>query len=56
VILVNGRIAGLWRYSRTGRRLAVELDPFEPLPAWASRQLTAEVRRLADFLDCDLFP
>jgi winged helix DNA-binding protein len=51
VILVNGRVAGVWRHARTGRRLAVELEPFEPLPAWAGRQLAAESRRLATFLD-----
>ena len=55
VILVNGRIAGVWSHKRTGRRLAVELEPFKPLPAWASRQLAAETRRLAEFLDdCEL--
>jgi hypothetical protein len=53
VILVNGRIAGVWRHKRTGRRLAVELEPFEPLPAWTRRQLAAEIRRLATFLDCE---
>ena len=54
VILVNGRIAGVWRHKHTGRRLAVELEPFEPFPAWAGRQLAAETRRLATFLDCEL--
>lgn len=54
VILVNGRIAGVWRHTRTGRRLALELEPFEPLPTWAQRQLASEARRLAKFLDCEL--
>jgi hypothetical protein len=54
VILVNGQIAGVRRHTRTGRRLAAELEPFEPLPAWASRQLAAETRRLAEFPDCEL--
>jgi hypothetical protein len=54
VILVNGEIAGIWRHTRTGRRLAVELEPFRPLPPWAGRQLATEVRRLATFLDCEL--
>ncbi|MGC5015675.1 winged helix DNA-binding domain-containing protein [Streptosporangium sp. DT93] len=53
VILVNGRIAGVWRHRRIGRRLAVELEPFEPLPSWTQRQLTSETRRLATFLDCE---
>jgi hypothetical protein len=54
VILVNGRIAGVWRHTRTGRRLAVELEPFEPLPTSAQRQLASEARRLATFLGCEV--
>jgi hypothetical protein len=54
VILVNGRIAGVWRHTRTGRRLTVDLEPFAALPAWAGRQLAAEARRLATFLGCEL--
>jgi hypothetical protein len=54
VLLVNGRVAGVWRHTRTGRRLDVELDPFERLPAWARRQLEAEAERLATFLTGDL--
>ncbi|MEO3808399.1 winged helix DNA-binding domain-containing protein [Sphaerisporangium sp. B11E5] len=53
VILVNGRVAGVWRHRRAGRRLTVELEPFEPLPAWTGRELAAETRRLATFLDCE---
>ncbi|GAA1510177.1 winged helix DNA-binding domain-containing protein [Sphaerisporangium rubeum] len=54
VILVNGRVAGVWRHKRTGRRLAVELEPFEPPAAWTEPQLAAEIGRLAAFLGCDL--
>jgi Winged helix DNA-binding domain len=54
VILVNGRMVGIWRHTHTRQRLAVELEPFEPLPAWAQRQLATEARRLAEFLDCEL--
>ncbi|MFC6083635.1 winged helix DNA-binding domain-containing protein [Sphaerisporangium aureirubrum] len=56
VVLVNGRIAGVWRHKRAGRRLAVELEPFEPLPAWTRRQLADETRRLATFLECEPSP
>ena len=52
VLLVNGRIAGTWRHTRTGGRLTVEMDPFGRLPAWAREQLHAEAERLADFLGC----
>ncbi len=56
MILVNGRVVGVWRHTVGGRRLTVELEPFDPLPAWAGRQLAAESRRLARFLECELAP
>jgi hypothetical protein len=54
VILVNGQVGGVWKHSRKGRRLLVELAPFDRLPAWASAQLEAEAERLATFLGGDL--
>jgi uncharacterized protein YcaQ len=54
VLLVNGRMVGIWKHTRKGRRLLVELQPFGRLPAWARRQLEAEAQRLAEFLDGDL--
>jgi winged helix DNA-binding protein len=43
--LVDGAVAGTWRYHQ-GR---VQLEPFEPLPAAARRQLEDEAERLARF-------
>jgi Winged helix DNA-binding domain len=54
VVLVNGRMVGVWRHARRGRRLLVEVDPFGRLPAWARTQVEAEAERLAGFLDCGL--
>lgn len=54
VLLVNGRIAGVWKHARKGRRLFVEIEPFGRLPAWARAQIEAEAERLATFLDCEL--
>jgi len=54
VLLVNGRIAGTWKHTRNGQRLAVETEPFGRLPAWAQEQLHAEAERLAVFLGCVL--
>ena len=54
VLLVNGRIAGTWKHTRTGHRLAVETEPFGRLPAWAREQLHAEAERLAAFFGCAL--
>jgi winged helix DNA-binding protein len=53
VMLVNGQVHGIWRHTRKGRTLAVELEPFRKLPHWAAGQLEAESQRLAVFLKCD---
>jgi hypothetical protein len=49
VVLVNGRMVGVWRHLRKGRRLIVQIEPFAILPAWARAQLEAEAERLAAF-------
>jgi uncharacterized protein YcaQ len=54
VLLVNGRMAGIWKHERKSRRLLVTIEPFERLPAWASAQLEAEAKRLAAYLDGEL--
>jgi len=54
VVLVNGRMAGVWKHTRKGRRLLVEIDPFDPLPDWAHGEIEAEVERLAMFLGRDV--
>ncbi|HUG13919.1 MAG TPA: winged helix DNA-binding domain-containing protein [Thermomicrobiales bacterium] len=54
VLLVNGRMVGVWKHARKGRRLLVEIDPFDRLPAWAREQLAAEAERLAELFDCSL--
>ena len=53
-LLVDGRIVGVWKHTRKGRRLQLELEPFETLPAWARGQLEAEAERLAAFLGGEL--
>jgi len=54
VVLVNGRMVGVWKHARKGRRLIVEIEPFGTLPVWARAQLEAEAERLADFLEGEL--
>lgn len=54
VLLVNGRMVGVWKHTRKGRRLQIELEPFDTLPGWARGQLEAEAERLAAFLDGEL--
>ena len=53
VLLVNGRMVGVWKHTRKGRRLDVELEPFGRLPRWARAQLEDEAERLAAFLGLD---
>jgi hypothetical protein len=31
VVLVDGLVAGVWRYERKGKRISIEVRPFEPL-------------------------
>jgi hypothetical protein len=54
VVLVDGRIVGVWRHSLKTRHVAVELEPFARLPAWAAKQLEAEAERLAAFFEREL--
>lgn len=54
VLLVNGQVAGVWKHTRRGSRVMVEIEPFGRLPAWARKQLKAETERLAEFLGHEL--
>jgi DNA glycosylase AlkZ-like len=50
VVLVNGRMDGVWKHERKGQRLTVTIEPFGKLPKWARAQAEAEAERLAEFL------
>jgi Winged helix DNA-binding domain len=50
VVLVNGRIEGVWKHERKGRRLTVAVEPFGKLPKRARTGVQAEAERLAGFL------
>jgi hypothetical protein len=50
VLLVNGRMDGVWKHERKGKRLTVTIEPFGKLPTWARAQAEAEAERLAGFL------
>lgn len=54
VLLVNGRMEGVWRHEQKGRRLLVEIDPFVTLPGWARQAAEAEAERLAGFMAAEL--
>jgi Winged helix DNA-binding domain len=50
VLLVGGRMAGVWRHERKGKRLVVEIEPFAKVPGWAREAAGVEAERLAGFL------
>lgn len=50
VLLVNGRMDGVWRHERKGKRIEVRVEPFVKLPSWARRGAEEEAERLAEFL------
>lgn len=50
VLLIDGRMAGVWRHERAGSRLAVRIEPFSAIPAWARRAAGEEAEWLAGFL------
>ena len=54
VVLIDGRMMGVWRHAHRGGRLLVAIEPLGRLPSWASSQLEAEAVRLRAFLGGDL--
>jgi Winged helix DNA-binding domain len=54
VVLVKGRMEGVWKHERKGRRLTVAVEPFGKLPKWARTEVEAEAERLAGFLGGEL--
>ena len=54
VLLVDGRMDGVWRHERSGRRLTVTIEPFVAVPAWARRGAAQEAERLAAYLGGNL--
>jgi hypothetical protein len=54
VLLVDGRMEGVWRLGRKGSRLIVEVEPFAEQPGWVRRRVEEEAERLARFLGGEL--
>ena len=50
VLLVDGRMEGVWRHERKGNRLSVTIEPFSDQPASVKSAAQAEAERLASFL------
>ena len=54
VLLVDGRIEGVWSHERSRGRLAVRVEPFGELPDGVRRGAEAEAERLAAFFGDEL--
>jgi hypothetical protein len=54
VLLVNGRMDGVWSHERKGKRLVVTIEPFGRVAQWARAQAEAEAERLAAFVGGEL--
>jgi hypothetical protein len=51
VILVDGRIVGVWKYEQKRGKIQVSVEPFADLLASVKAGVEAEAARLGDFLD-----
>lgn len=51
VVLVKGRIAGVWTYAREGRRLAIRVEPFGAMSSSIRSQVRDEADDLGRFFD-----
>ncbi|WP_405480832.1 winged helix DNA-binding domain-containing protein [Streptomyces anulatus] len=51
VLLVDGTVAGVWHLRRSGRRIAVTVEPLEPLPTAGLRALEEQVERVAAIME-----
>jgi hypothetical protein len=53
VLLVDGVVGGVWHQRRTGRRLAVTVEPLAQLSATQRRQLDDEVALLGAVMEAE---
>lgn len=51
VVLVNGRMEGIWTYDRQGNQVNVQIQMFAPAAAEVKRGIEAEAERLGNFLN-----
>ncbi|UQX04475.1 winged helix DNA-binding domain-containing protein [Streptomyces sp. RerS4] len=51
VLLIDGVVAGVWHQRRTGRRIAITVEPLAPLGATHRRALEYEAERTAAILE-----
>ncbi|MFF2860170.1 winged helix DNA-binding domain-containing protein [Streptomyces rubiginosohelvolus] len=51
VLLVDGVVAGVWHQRRSGRRIAVTVEPLKPLSGARLRDLEEQVERIATIME-----
>ncbi|MFE5961648.1 winged helix DNA-binding domain-containing protein [Streptomyces rubiginosohelvolus] len=51
VLLVDGVVAGVWHQRRSGRRIAVTVEPLKPLSGARLRDLEGQVERVAAIME-----
>ncbi len=50
VVLLNGRVAGVWSYTRGGKQLALKIEPFERFSKTVRTMIEEKAAGLGDFL------
>jgi hypothetical protein len=53
VLLVDGEVAGVWHQKRSGRRIAVSVEPLRPLSKAQLADLDTQVARLAEIVEAE---
>ncbi|XYH93524.1 winged helix DNA-binding domain-containing protein [Sorangium sp. So ce1128] len=53
-IVIDGRVAGVWRRTLARRRVAIEANPFEPISKKEQQAVAAAARRYGEFLDLEV--
>lgn len=54
VVLVNGRMVGVWEQKKKSKRIIVNVDLFAPQPKKVKTGIEAEAQRLGRFLDTEI--
>jgi hypothetical protein len=54
VLMVDGRMEGVWRQERKADRIVVRVEPFAQQPGWVRHAAEKEAQRLAHFLRGEL--
>jgi uncharacterized protein YukE len=53
VVLIDGTVAGVWHQRRSGRKIAVTVEPFGRLSAVRRRELEEQVERVGQILEAE---